>query len=322
MSDEWSENLKQKGEIGYALAAAKAIQGLRIPKELYRIGETARLLTAQASIFSRSENLYSIGSVVKTLTSVMSPLNIVVDSPIGQAMSAIRKMDVAFNTSKSLTAAARAVDSIGVSQKTVAALLSSPMSSEFFELIRSGTISAAQIESGFEEAIAVVGRAEDLPSVNAPGTNTADSIEVVTALLSNRSLKDLSYGALVYFLYVMLMAVAQDPIASINKGFELQRNLSGLFTSVETPAEARAQARRLPLGADKSELVGFRLVTGVDVHLMDEPSRQAEVVLKIRIGSLVQVLDASNRAWLYVSVVMDGELYEGWILRSYTKRIE
>ncbi|WP_124408338.1 hypothetical protein [Pseudomonas sp. R4-39-08] len=193
---------------------------------------------------------------------------------------------------------------------------------EFFELIRSGRISAAQIESGFEEAVAAIGGVEDFTPVNDSVNDLAASKEVVSAFLSNGNLKGLSYGALVYFLYLVLAAFAKDPIGNINKSFELQRNISGLFTSVGTPAAARAQARHLPSGADKSELVGFRIVTGVDIHLMDEPSRQSETVLKIRIGSLVQVLDSADRAWLYVSVVMEDELYEGWILRRYTKRIE
>lgn len=322
MNDRRPKSLKLTGEIGHALAAVKALQGITISKEIYQIGEIARSIKESAGIFSLNENFHKIGSAVQAFASVIPSVNIVVGSQIGQAMEAIRNMDIAFNTSKSIIAAARAVDAIGISQRNIAALLNSSVSSELFELIRSGRISAAQIESGFEEAVAAVGDVEDFPPVTDPVNDSAASKEVVNAFLSNGNLKGLSHGALVYFLFLVLAAFAKDPIGNINKGFELQRNISRLFTSVETPAAARAQARHLPPGANKNELVGFRIVTGVDVHLMDEPSRQSGTVLKIRIGSLVQVLDSADRAWLYVSVVMDDELYEGWILRSYTKRIE
>jgi len=346
MSDKRSESLKSKGDIGYALEVTKAMQGFTVSKEIFQIGDAVRALTESMGIFKRSEDFQKIGSVAKALSAPVQPLGIAANSsiglamkalnqssigltmkalsqsPIGIAMKAVSQMNHELNISKSLIAAAKAVDSIGVNQRYISEFLNSSINSELFELIRSGDISAAQIVSGFEEAVAVVGEIDDFSKVTRQVNDSDVPQEVVKAFQNSGSLKGASQAALVYFLCLMLSAFTKDPIGSINKGFELQRNLSGLFTSVETPADARARARHLPPGANKSDLIGFRIVTGSDVYLMDDPSRQAEAVLKIRIGSLVQVLDSTDRAWLYVSVVMDDELYEGWILRSYTKRIE
>ncbi|GAA0408177.1 hypothetical protein GCM10008969_33640 [Pseudomonas veronii subsp. inensis] len=346
MSDKRPESLKLKGDIGYALEVTKAMQGFTVSKEIYQIGEAVRALTENMGIFARSENFKKIGSAVQAFSANVQPLRIAADSsiglamkalnqssigltmkamsqsPIGIAMKAISQMNLELNISKSIMSAAKAVDSIGINQRYITEFLNSSINSELFELIRSGDISAAQIVSGFEEAVAVVGEIDDFSKVTRQVNESNVSQEVIKAFQNSGSLKGASQAALVYFLCLMLSTFTKDPIGSINKGFELQRNLSGLFTSAETPADARAQARHLPSGANKSDLTGFRVVTGSDVYLMDDPSRQAETVLKIRIGSLVQVLDSSDRAWLYVSVVMDDELYEGWILRSYTKRIE
>ena len=322
MSDKRLEFLKLRGEIGYALAAAEAVQGFAVPKEIYQISKVVKELTESWDLFRRSESFHQIGSAVQAFASTIRPLSIAANSPIALAAKAVGQMNLERDFSKTIMAAAKAVDSIGINQKYVAEFLNSSMNSELFELIRSGGISAAQIASGLEDATAAVGEVGDITDAVLPVTGSDLSTELVTAFQRTGSLKGLSHGALVLFLYLILHAFAEDPMGFLNKGFELQRNISGLFTSVKTPAEARAQARHLPSGADKSELQGFRVVTGLDIHLMDEPSRQAEAVLKIRIGSLVQVLDSTNRAWLYVSVMVDDELYEGWILRGYTKRIE
>lgn len=78
----------------------------------------------------------------------------------------------------------------------------------------------------------------------------------------------------------------------------------------------------MPQGVDKSSITGFRILTGDGVYLREGPGKRFDEVLKVKIGALLQVLDSSHKSWILVSVVVDGELYEGWVLRGYTKRIE
>jgi len=45
---------------------------------------------------------------------------------------------------------------------------------------------------------------------------------------------------------------------------------------------------------------------------------KSEIITSLPIGSLVEVLDSSNRSWLLVEVEVNGELEQGWVFRRYT----
>lgn len=69
------------------------------------------------------------------------------------------------------------------------------------------------------------------------------------------------------------------------------------------------------------ELVRFRIVKGDGVHLRTEARmNSALVALSIQNLDLLEVLDDTNRDWLYVSVVNEKEV-TGWISRKYTHRL-
>lgn len=69
------------------------------------------------------------------------------------------------------------------------------------------------------------------------------------------------------------------------------------------------------------EFVRFRIVKGEGVHLRTEPRmKSALVAISIQNLVLLEVLDDTNRDWLYVSVVNEKEV-TGWISRKYTHRL-
>lgn len=65
----------------------------------------------------------------------------------------------------------------------------------------------------------------------------------------------------------------------------------------------------------------FARLRGGNVRLRTDPSMKAEIVqVTLPARALLEVLDSSNRDWLYVSVVAEGGL-EGRISRKYTRQL-
>lgn len=68
-------------------------------------------------------------------------------------------------------------------------------------------------------------------------------------------------------------------------------------------------------------LRNFRTVEGIGVRLRVDPSMKAALVqVTLEDRALLEVLDSSNRDWLYVSVIGEDGL-EGWISRKYTRQL-
>nr|WP_315492929.1 SH3 domain-containing protein [uncultured Pseudomonas sp.] len=311
----------------------KSIQSIIIPHEIYRIGQIAKSLSEFSSSFARSQEMWAIGEAVKKFQVVAKPMNVVAtNSTIGRLMSSITDINKKLNQAmvdpnSDLFRGWRSVAEFSsafnaVSYRGLAEFAKSPANSELISMLRSGQFTSEQLIEGFEEAVSVAGVVEGLPAVDVSSSGAELQGEVVSALMGGKSLKGLSLEALRYYIFFIICSFFSDPIGAINKGFELQKNLSGLFTKVETPAEARAIARHMPQGVDKSSITGFRILTGDGVYLREGPGKRFDEVLKVKIGALLQVLDSSHKSWILVSVVVDGELYEGWVLRGYTKRIE
>ena len=338
----------QLGEVARGLEAAQAVKNLGIG-EIFKnaqlgetlkslqlgqtvigqqVGDAFRDMRERLSMFDMSRELLSIGRTIQEFRAL--PVS-VANSEFSRSFVSIGEVVAQINRSviepsSSMFQAARAVAEISSFKSAFPAgmldFLNSPERTQLFDLIHSGRIDVEQVVEGFDDAVSLV-ETVDSPSDLDSSVTIADAHkEVVNALLSRGSLKGVSPAGMRYFFWFVICVVLPAIVTFSNQSFELQKKVGGLFTEVESPAAARAQARHLPEGANKSQLIGFRVVTGENVYLMYEPSRKSEEVFKIRIGSLVQVLDATDNSWLYVSVMMDDELYKGWVFRRYTKRIE
>ncbi|MDT3778740.1 SH3 domain-containing protein [Nitrospira sp. MA-1] len=87
---------------------------------------------------------------------------------------------------------------------------------------------------------------------------------------------------------------------------------------VTTPGEARAFVRETNRKFDRSALKAFRITTANALNFRDNSSMKSEIITTLPVGTLVEVIDKSNRSWLLVEVEIDGELEQGWIFRRYT----
>ena len=128
--------------------------------------------------------------------------------------------------------------------------------------------------------------------------------------LSKRAQLSLSYIYHKYFLPIILgsltaiiMQVAQKVQISLEKK--------------ETPAEIKSYVRKSIPEINKNLLKGYRVASS-DVHLRKGPSMKSDIITTLPLGQLLEVLDKSNRSWIFVKVEIEGEEFVGWVSRRYT----
>jgi hypothetical protein len=100
----------------------------------------------------------------------------------------------------------------------------------------------------------------------------------------------------------------------MNIGAEARNDLK----SVSSLTEVYSYTRTASLKLDRNSLKGFRVTTANSLKLRKSPNMSAETIDFLPLGTLVEVIDRSNRSWLFVEVEMDGELIQGWVSRKYT----
>ncbi|WP_367104822.1 SH3 domain-containing protein [uncultured Psychrobacter sp.] len=87
---------------------------------------------------------------------------------------------------------------------------------------------------------------------------------------------------------------------------------------VKSKSDVRAFTRKNNSSFDRLLFKGFRVAIVDSLELKESPNVSANVIETLGIGTLLQVLDKTNRSWLLVEVEIDGELEQGWVLRRYT----
>ena len=93
-----------------------------------------------------------------------------------------------------------------------------------------------------------------------------------------------------------------------------------VLNEYKTSREVKSYIRKGIYGVDKELLRGYRVVTGAGVRLRRTPSMKSEIVALLPLGTLIEVLNESNRSWLLAEVDIEGEKVVGWISRRYTKK--
>lgn len=82
--------------------------------------------------------------------------------------------------------------------------------------------------------------------------------------------------------------------------------------------EVKAFTRSPPYTFDRQSLKGHRFTTVSLLNLRDNPSMNSNVIDSLPIGTVLRIINKSNRSWLLVEVEINGELEQGWVLRRYT----
>ena len=130
-------------------------------------------------------------------------------------------------------------------------------------------------------------------------------------LLSEGAKETISYIYHYYFLPVLLSCIAA--VIMMNAQIAQQK-----FSDTKSKAEVRRLTRQPQEDLIKEMLIGYRVVTGDSLRLRAKPSMKSEVISTLPIGTLVNVIDSSNRKWLYVQVEQEDKFIEGWVSRRFT----
>ena len=72
------------------------------------------------------------------------------------------------------------------------------------------------------------------------------------------------------------------------------------------------------LVVNRQTLKGYRVTTVNTLNFRDDFGMDSTIMDTIPIGTIMRVIDKSNKTWLLVEVEVDGELEQGWVLRRYT----
>lgn len=88
--------------------------------------------------------------------------------------------------------------------------------------------------------------------------------------------------------------------------------------TLTTQQEVRAFIRSPPATFDRNSLKGHRFTMVGNLNFRENPSMDSNSIEMLPIGTIVKIIDKSNRSWLLVEVEIDGELEQGWVLRRYT----
>tara|TARA_R110002072_G_scaffold138429_1_gene281608 strand:- start:6 stop:1013 length:1008 start_codon:yes stop_codon:yes gene_type:complete len=132
--------------------------------------------------------------------------------------------------------------------------------------------------------------------------------------LSDKTKSILLYLYHYYFLPIFLSCLSAYMMAH---AVEARKELE----SISTPAEVRKFTRSRNHNFDLSSLKGFRVTTVQSLNFRETPSMKSEIIATLPIGSLVEVIDKSQRSWLLVEVEIEGELEQGWVSRELLSKV-
>ena len=130
-------------------------------------------------------------------------------------------------------------------------------------------------------------------------------------------LSDKAKAVLIYIInYVILPFLISCYATSYMSNAETTRKE---FESTTTAYEVRSLIRNPTGRFDRNLLKGYRVITGVNINVREAPNMKSNIITRLPIGTLVEIIDKSNKSWLLVEFEVNGEQEQGWIFRRYTE---
>lgn len=104
--------------------------------------------------------------------------------------------------------------------------------------------------------------------------------------------------------------------------FNHLQEIENQFKTAQTPREVN-QAVRQKTTPDLDFLSDYRVVVGSNLRVRAAPNRvNGHIEDLLPLGKLIEVLDSSQRSWLYIGYESEDEYIEGWVARRYTSRLK
>lgn len=122
---------------------------------------------------------------------------------------------------------------------------------------------------------------------------------------------------ILYFICTVILLQYLIGIASSITANHIQQ-FQEVSKSLETSREVKSLTRSFPPVIDRQALKGYRVTTVNTLNFRDNFGMSSTIVDTIPIGTIIRVIDKSNKTWLLVEVEIDDELEQGWVLRRYT----
>lgn len=139
----------------------------------------------------------------------------------------------------------------------------------------------------------------------------AELSKEISSVTDFNDLPDKTKRVLTYIYHYYLLPIL---IYIVINAYEAQKE-SALIT---TSSEAKVFSKAPNTNFDREVLKGFRVVTADSVNFRVAAGMKSEIITVLPIGTLVEVLDKSQRSWLFVEVEIEGRLEQGWVSRRYT----
>lgn len=122
---------------------------------------------------------------------------------------------------------------------------------------------------------------------------------------------------ILYFICTVILLQYLIGIASSITANHIQQ-FQEVSKSSETSREVKSLTRSSHSVVDRQALKGYRVTTVNTLNFRDSVGMNSTIVDTIPIGSIIRVIDKSNKTWLLVEIEVNGELEQGWVLRRYT----
>lgn len=141
------------------------------------------------------------------------------------------------------------------------------------------------------------------------------SKELVTVSDFN-ALSDRTKDLISYFYHFYLLPFTLSILAAIIMiDVETAKNE---LVEKKSASEVRKFARSSSEFVNATSLNGYRVTKADNLNFRVKPGMKTHIITTLPIGTLVEVIDKSNRAWLFVEVEIEGELQRGYVSRRYT----
>ncbi len=177
----------------------------------------------------------------------------------------------------------------------------SNLDKDFFREILKTNLTPADIEEFSEISIAEI------------DAELSDEIKLEKDFSSySEKAKKILYFFCTFLLLPYLIGIASS--LSVNYIQQFQE----VSKTLETSREVKSFIRLSPPLVNRQALKGYRVTTVNTLNFRDNFGMNSTIVDTIPIGTIVKVIDKSNKTWLLVEVEIDGGLEQGWVLRRYT----
>lgn len=121
---------------------------------------------------------------------------------------------------------------------------------------------------------------------------------------------------IIYYLKFIFLTIFLNLLS--NYIYDQRELLAQTLRLIEKPSEVKKFARSGSSRFEREVLSGLRVVSGNDVNLRASPSMKSDIILQLDTGTLIEVVDKSNRVWLLVEISDGEDVIQGWIARRYT----